>query len=177
MNAQQFGRQRSTDRPTPTTIGPRPAMSALGQKQTFAVQNVMSAQPPKATSRAPDNRPDVLGETNRCARMFVSLERCPLEACDADSHVCKSKSLRILDRGLSAGVATSSSPPDEEAQPSRRRTLIQIQNRDPPGASTREPQNRKTASRRSLQISNSGASIRQPALNVRRQHLALHCQR
>jgi hypothetical protein len=40
------------------------------------------------------------------ARMFVSLARNPLEARDANSDVCKSKSLRTLDRGFSAGVAT-----------------------------------------------------------------------
>ena len=37
---------RST-RPNPS-IEPKVRMSALGQKQTFAVQNVMSALPPKA---------------------------------------------------------------------------------------------------------------------------------
>ncbi len=42
------------------------------------------------------------------ARMFVSLSRNPLEAGDADSHVCKSKSLKAFDLSFSAGVANKS---------------------------------------------------------------------
>ena len=33
-------------------------MSALGQKQTYAVQNVMSASPPKATAKADSGNPE-----------------------------------------------------------------------------------------------------------------------
>ena len=43
---------------------------------------------------------------NRSARMFVSRARTPLEARDANSHVCKTKWLKTLGRAFSAGVAT-----------------------------------------------------------------------
>jgi hypothetical protein len=66
----------------------------------------MSALPPKADVE----RPRITGlmfdvKPTSATRMFVSLERNPLEAGDTDSDVCKSKSLKPLDRGFSAGVA------------------------------------------------------------------------
>src|SRR5262245_7207189 len=55
------------------------AMSALGQKQTFAVQNAMSASPPIATSHATCERSALTPPAQ------ISLARC---AADPPSQIC-----------------------------------------------------------------------------------------
>ena len=54
-------------------------MSALGQKQTYAVQNGMSALPPKATAKA-DISPWVMSALHPKADMCSATSACPLWA-------------------------------------------------------------------------------------------------